>query len=490
MMSEVLFEKFELLECLKKDQAMGVYAAHHRYLGKRILLKTLDRRHADAAALERFQREARSLAKLEHPNVIRVLDFGSQGDQFYISFEYFESCNLRQLMSGRPLTSAEKLHILKQLAAGLAAAHRFGIIHRDLKPENILVNDNLQVKIADFGLAVISGEPTLTHPSSIVGTPGYMSPEQILGRPLTPQSDLFSLGIIVCELFIGANPFLGEDIGTTLNRILSLSVDCSQAPPEISPILSKLLAKNPSERLDSAETLLRLLGNTVEAPKKRRRIPILIPIIAAAAAGIAVLLFSSRSPSLNESKPLPAAAADSDQGDSLQPPQIQRVEEAEPERQKVREQKAVESASGSLMIRCLPWAEVWLDGRLIDTTPLSEALVLPTGEHLLELKHPNYPTFTQTVRISPRKMQTVAVNLDTLVARLQCQVYPWGEVYLDNQFIGVTPFKDLIIIPAGEHWLRIENPQFGRHEERIIAACGETLYVHFAFDEQNRKSAP
>ena len=152
---------------------------------------------------------------------------------FYISFEFFESRNLRDVLKGEKLTYTEKLNLFHQLTAGLAAAHRLEIVHRDIKPENILVNAWGQLKIADFGLAISTEENLLTAKSSVVGTPAYMSPEQIRGERLTPESDLFSLGIVAFEMFCGYNPYLGGDINTTINNILDLKQD------ELGPVIDR-----------------------------------------------------------------------------------------------------------------------------------------------------------------------------------------------------------------------------------------------------------
>ncbi len=148
---EILFNRFRIEECLKKDRISNVYIAWHIHLEKKILLKTLNTEEIeDQGWLERFRREAKVLARLDHPNIIRVLDFGSDKKVYYISFEYFNGRNLRQLLSEEPPDHEQKKHILIQLLQGLEAAHQHGIIHRDVKPENILVNNEWYLKLARF----------------------------------------------------------------------------------------------------------------------------------------------------------------------------------------------------------------------------------------------------------------------------------------------------------------------------------------------------
>ena len=220
-----LFGKFRISETIKQSKQGGVYIAHHLFLEKKIFLKTINLDQlTDPVTIDRFKREARVLAKFDHPNIIKVYDFGNWGNYFYISFEYFDAINLRELENERTLKDTDKLALTVQLVSGLNYAHKNRIIHRDLKPENILVNKDLKLKIADFGLALILNEPSVTEASSIVGTPAYMSPEQIRGEQLDERSDLFSLGILLLELFTGENPFLGKDTGSTLNNILTMDL--------------------------------------------------------------------------------------------------------------------------------------------------------------------------------------------------------------------------------------------------------------------------
>ncbi len=498
---EVLFEKFEIRECLKKDGGQCVYVAHHCFLGKTILLKTLDRQNvADPSILERFQREARTLARLDHPNIIKVLDFGLSDPFFYISFEYFAGRNLRALLA-ESLTFQEKLLILRRTAEGLDFAHRNGIIHRDLKPENILVNDRLEVKIADFGLALIAGESSLTQPSSIVGTPGYMSPEQIRGETLTPQSDLFSLGIVAYELFVGVNPFLGRDVGSTINNILSKKNDLDAAPAEIAPLLSRLLKKNRSERLKSAQMLLDMLPQ--EAPpsptessspavRVRRRSKALMPTIAAVLLVIVVfvLLEKPRPKTIVE---LPQTNVDTT---SVQaPPETMQAVSPATVSESLQPSKALPEAlpatlPGTLFVHCLPWAEVWIDGRRLDLTPMERGLTLAPGHYELRLLHPRFPAFVQNIRIAPQEITTVAVDLDTLFGFLSCRIYPWGEVYVDSEFQGVTPFAEPLRVAPGRHLLRVVNQQFGSVEQPFEIARRDTFHYQYNFEQTAAERRP
>jgi len=269
MIEKPLFGKFEIIKCFKKDDSLAVYLADHIYLSKKIILKTLNTRTiADQVVLERFKREAKLLAKINHPNIISVYDFGTYEEYFYISFEYFKGQNLRQAFANNSWIIDDKINILNQIAAGLSETHHKKIIHRDLKPENILINDNNEVKIADFGLAQVSGGEKLTAAEAVVGTPAYMTPEQIQGLDTNERSDLFSFGILIYEMFFGVNPFLGKDAGQTLNNIQTCRINTppphSGMPEYIPIIVDSLLKKNQSDRPKSVNFIFDFTGQIIE----------------------------------------------------------------------------------------------------------------------------------------------------------------------------------------------------------------------------------
>jgi len=287
----IIFEKFQIIECLKKDDAGAVYRAKHLYLDKDIILKTLNKNViTDDTLISRFLREARILAGIDHPNIIKVLDFGKHEESLYISFSYFDSQNLRQIVNQNKTNEEQKLYILKQLISGLAAVHAAGIIHRDLKPENILIGPDLDVKIADFGLALAPNENVITQKSSIVGTPGYMSPEQVRGEKLTAATDLFALGIIILELYGKKNPFIAKDLNSTLNKILNFQFEqindlVSDTPEIIQLVINKTLPNQPTERADSAVEILRIIQPDSKQVKirktNRRQLAVFISLIIA-----------------------------------------------------------------------------------------------------------------------------------------------------------------------------------------------------------------
>lgn len=206
------FPQFEILQLIGAGGMGRVYKVRQRHLDRIAALKILPRElAADAAFAERFTREGRALAKLSHPNIVGVFDFGISGDFYWLLMEYVDGVNLRQAMHAAAMEQGEALQIIPHICAALEYAHRQGVLHRDIKPENILIDTAGRVKIADFGVAKLRGEEgrhvSLTLSGSALGTPAYMAPEQI-ERPqdVDHRADIYSLGVVFYEMLTGELP--------------------------------------------------------------------------------------------------------------------------------------------------------------------------------------------------------------------------------------------------------------------------------------------
>jgi serine/threonine-protein kinase len=247
--------------------AMGeVFLASDPHIDRQLAIKTVLLGGIGALEVEerkvRLMREAKAAGKLVHPHVVTLFDAGDADGVFYLAFEYVAGPDLaaRQRMSP-PLTLGEVLRIGRQAAEGLDAAHRQGIVHRDIKPSNILLDGAGQVKISDFGIAKMLGQATeLTQTGSVVGSPHYLSPEQIRGEELDGRSDLFSLGVVLYELLTRHKPFEGETITTLVYQILArepLPVGGLRAglPDRVGAVVARLLAKERDQRFGSAREL-------------------------------------------------------------------------------------------------------------------------------------------------------------------------------------------------------------------------------------------
>ncbi|MBV9124433.1 MAG: protein kinase, partial [Planctomycetes bacterium] len=204
--------QFEVLELLGQGGMGAVYKARQKGLDRLVAVKILPPEVGrDPAFAERFTREARALARLNHPKIVAVHDFGQADGLYYFVMEYVDGVNLRQMLRSRNLTPKEALAIVPQVCEALQFAHDEGIVHRDIKPENVLVDKRGRVKIADFGLAKLLGQettdPNLTATQQVMGTPRYMAPEQMEGaRGVDHRADIYSLGVVFYELLTGELP--------------------------------------------------------------------------------------------------------------------------------------------------------------------------------------------------------------------------------------------------------------------------------------------
>ena len=251
-----------------------VYRARDTRLAREVAIKVLPEAFArDPDRLERFEHEARVLSTVNHPNILAIHDVGAQGDLHYLVSELLEGQTLREKMNAGPLAQRRVADYAVEMARGLAAAHDKGIVHRDLKPDNIFITKDGRVKILDFGLAKqaigeagLSGQsatmaaPTPTQPGTVMGTAGYMSPEQVRGQTVDHHSDIFSLGTILYEMISGKRAFKGDTGVETMSAILKedppeLSESGLNVTPGLDRIVRHCLEKEPGQRFQSARDL-------------------------------------------------------------------------------------------------------------------------------------------------------------------------------------------------------------------------------------------
>ena len=260
--------RFELVSEIGRG-AMGiVYKAKDPMLERTVAIKTINlTMDKDGAEMyeKRFYQEARAAGGLNHPNIVTIYDIGRSENLCYMAMEYIEGAELRTLLlPGKPLPMAKALSIAAQVAEGLAYAHERGVVHRDIKPANIMVPESGPVKITDFGIARMRSSNVQTQTGMMMGSPKYMSPEQVIGKRADHRADIFSLGVILYEMLTGAAPFTGESVNAVMYQIVNFVPPAPSAinpasPVALDPIVARMLAKALDERAQSATEIARSL---------------------------------------------------------------------------------------------------------------------------------------------------------------------------------------------------------------------------------------
>jgi serine/threonine protein kinase len=251
--------RYEIVRVLGSG-AMGiVYEAQDSKLHRRVAIKTIIKSamvDADQAAdySERFMREAQSVARLNHPNIVTVYDFGEEGDIAYFVMEFIQGHELKEYLdSDVQFALPKSLGYMIELLNALDYAHSQGIVHRDIKPANIMIDSAGRLKLTDFGVVKVLDKQEGTQAGTMVGTPGYMSPEQILGTSVSPRSDIFAAGVVLYQLLTWKKPFTGEGVFTIQQKIVNedhapASTLNANLPPALDRIVNKALAKKPEDR--------------------------------------------------------------------------------------------------------------------------------------------------------------------------------------------------------------------------------------------------
>lgn len=315
------YGRYEVVDEIGQGSMGVVYRAHDPQINRHIALKLLRQdRVASEELVQRFLKEAQAMGGLSHPNIATVYDTGQDHGTIFIAMEILRGTSLKDLMREKKLNLNEIVHIGVQVAEALDFAHRKGIVHRDIKPSNIIIDPNGNAKITDFGIAHIEDASITqqTIPGQILGTPLYMSPEQVMSNPVDGRSDLYSLGVILYEMTTGTSPFKGENIAAIFQSILQETprapeLDGSPVSRNLSNLIMKSLSKDPAKRfqtgLEMAQTLKGCLqrrqSDTMRGarrPAKRKRIvPALLAaiILISAAAGAFYFLSGRGSPPEN-----------------------------------------------------------------------------------------------------------------------------------------------------------------------------------------------
>ena len=258
--------RYRVIRRLGSGGMANVYLAEDTELGRSVAIKVLDEKHAkDEQFVERFRREAKNAASLQHPNIVSIYDRGEAEGTYYIAMECIEGRTLKELLVARgPLPVDQAVAYARQILGAIRFAHRKGIVHRDIKPHNVLVDADGRLKVTDFGIAR-AGASQMTEAGSIIGTAQYLSPEQARGAPVDHRSDLYSVGVVLYEMLTGSVPFTGDTpVEIAMKHISTVpeppSAKRPEVPEDLDMVVLRALAKDPDDRFQTAEEMDAELG--------------------------------------------------------------------------------------------------------------------------------------------------------------------------------------------------------------------------------------
>jgi eukaryotic-like serine/threonine-protein kinase len=267
MIGQRLAGRYELQDVAGSGGMSSVYRARDTVLERTVAIKILHEHYSDDAEyVERFRREARALAQLNHPNIVTVIDRGEYEGRQFIVFEHVEGENLKELIDREgQLPVDQALALVRQVARGLAFAHEHGVVHRDVKPHNVLIDADGVAKVTDFGIArSVDPADGLTETGTLLGTSEYIAPEQASGRRVDERSDQYSLATVLYELLTGAPPFTGDNfMAVAMKHVQEPVPSVRDARPDVSPrldaVVSRAMAKRPEDRFPTTEAMMAAL---------------------------------------------------------------------------------------------------------------------------------------------------------------------------------------------------------------------------------------
>jgi eukaryotic-like serine/threonine-protein kinase len=290
MTRSLLPRRYVRLELIASGGMGEVYRASDSLLSRTVAVKVLAERHArDLDVRERFTREARAAARLSaHPNVVTVFDVGAHDGRPFIVMEYLSGGSVHDRLRAGRIEPSRALDWLTEAARGLDAAHASGVVHRDVKPANLMLDENEQVHVTDFGIASAAGFDTMTLPGTVLGTAGYLSPEQARGEPATAASDRYALGVVAFELLSGRRPFASDTPVTEAFAHMNADVPsvrtvAPELPAAVDAVLQRALAKDPAQRPESGAELVENLRGAFEEAEDRTLVLAAAPATAATA---------------------------------------------------------------------------------------------------------------------------------------------------------------------------------------------------------------
>lgn len=500
--------KLTVEEKINESSFTSVYRAFDTVLQRRVLLKVLHKHLASDNDLhQRFLREARACAALHSDHIVQVYELIEYEGAPAILMEYVEGTSLKNFIADGKTTSLKftrkaALHTLR----GLVAAHDKGIIHRDIKPGNILVTGDGTLKVSDFGLASIAFVPTVTTQGMVLGTPAYMSPEQIRHEEIDQRSDLFSLGATLVEVLTGNRLFDGNSYAECVKKILTFKADIlnqytEQSSPEFVQFLKLLMSPRKQDRFATSKDALYaldkddsniIISQPLASPSKKHRAAIITTILLTVCTIIlAIFQYYSQSPVPKPSQE--KAASDTAysliaaHAKTLESKGIPSVEQPLQKQQPHAQKTALGSAGsnpGLVLITSTPWAKVYIDNVFVGETPIGKPLTVSEGKHSIMFMHPSFEPILKTITVQSNKQIQIAGNFIENTGYLKCLASPWAEVYIDEQYKETTPLEKPIMLSPGLHRVRFKNTSFTDIIREVTIKSKDTCSLSVVFQEK------
>jgi hypothetical protein len=425
MPEAVTFDGCEIVRKLSSGPVCDLYRAVQEPLGRTVLIKALGQNILPSSPFaSTLEREARLLSELEHPGIVKVHDFVRRGDRMWLVLEHVDGVTLEELLAkAKRLSEPATVALGLRLSEALAHAHAHGVVHRDLSPKNVFISKRGEVKLLNFALAVDERMPTapelLDGGTGYLG-PVYMSPEQILGEPADPRSDLFSLGVMLYELLSGTRPFEGPN-----DRSTSLRIRQNPPPPltqagvkvtgSVERLIARCLEKLPSDRIGSAaelaDELRQALAETWDSA------PEMALLSALAAAGLVEAKAAPARPAAREVRRTSVASVGFGllligAGAVLSGYGLRRIfGPMEASRRAAAPLSTPGAEAAELRVVAHPWAHVFVDGQQRETTPFARPIRLSPGTHYVRLEHPNAVAERRTVSVAAGEAVLLEVDM-------------------------------------------------------------------------------
>jgi serine/threonine protein kinase len=413
-----LAKQYQITDLLGRGGMSLVYLAQEVELNRQVAIKVLPLQLLHGAdAAERFEREGKISASLDHPHIVPIFRVGSTSTFLWYTMKRIRGRSLEQIIRERGgLPLADMLSIVQQVGDALQYAHRQGVVHRDVKPANVMIEESGWAYVCDFGVARAFGSVSLTQTGASLGTPRYMAPEQVEGKPVDGRCDQYSLAILIWEALTGTLPFTGESVGELIRKHLlepapRLSDARRDIPVNVSDAVSRAMSKNPAERFPDVAAFIRALGGdtdrrvsaafrsasgvvtpphaladapTIRLPQPRRRRVLALSVVA-----VVVLVGGSIWSALRPSGPANGATPQRIDDSVPQVPPADTMRPRQPA-----------AARARLSLSTQPTGMFFLDGKPIGFTPVIR-LEIPTGRHRVQVKRDGFAPFDTVFTAAP-----------------------------------------------------------------------------------------